>query len=143
MPTLVAATGSWRNDSSTNSSLSAEKVRGASGIWRSLLIRGTRRQRSCTQRPTPASRARAAQLGSVPSAGACDVRRLPTLGAGNHVEFDPLSLLEGAEAAPLDRGEVNEDVLAGFIANESETLGLVEPLDRPLLPLATRVSHRR
>ena len=47
----------------------------------------------------------------------------------DQVELDILALGQRAEALGLDGGVMHEDV-AGFTLDESETLGVVEPLDR-------------
>src|SRR5437764_804353 len=57
-----------------------------------------------------------------------DVLGLFTLAAGRDVELDPLTLLEGAVARSLNRGEVNEDVVGAFTRDEAEALLCVEPL---------------
>src|SRR5512137_2092457 len=57
-----------------------------------------------------------------------DVGRLEPLGALGDVELDPLTLLEGAEPVHVDRGVVDEDVLATLLRDEAVTLRVVEPL---------------
>src|SRR5262249_21266517 len=60
-----------------------------------------------------------------------DVLRLRALGALGDIEADLLVLLEGLEPAALDRREMCEQVLATAIGcNETETLRVVEPLNR-------------
>jgi len=54
---------------------------------------------------------------------------LPALGALGNVELDALTLLEGAESVRLNRGVMDEYVLAVVSAKKSEALGVVEPLD--------------
>ena len=44
-------------------------------------------------------------------------------------EADPLAFLQALETLHLDGAEVDEHVLAIFTADESESLGIVEPLD--------------
>src|SRR5207249_3616697 len=53
-----------------------------------------------------------------------------TLLALRHLEFDLLALVKGLVAVRLDRGEVDEDVLATRVGgNEAVALLRVEPLD--------------
>src|SRR5690606_10382038 len=64
---------------------------------------------------------------------AANVLGLRTLGALGEVELDLLVVLEGLEALRLDRGEVDEDVLAAAVLrDEAEALVSVEPLDGSL-----------
>src|SRR5688572_12271403 len=123
MPTAVASTGSWRNESSTNSSLSAEKLRIASTIVTPRVAK----------RPTaPASHYGCGGCRGCAvcrSAGFGHVRRLTAALAGDDIELDPFALVQRAKARALDRGEVDEDVLARAVGDETEALGLVEPLD--------------
>src|SRR5262249_49576747 len=44
------------------------------------------------------------------------------------VELDALPLLQRAETVARDRAEVDENVLAGVVLDEAESLALVEPL---------------
>src|SRR5215211_4106337 len=63
------------------------------------------------------------------SAHADDVLGGRPLLAVDHVELDPLTLGERAEALRLDGGEVDEAVaVAVFRRDEAEALGVVEPL---------------
>src|SRR6478736_8427774 len=65
--------------------------------------------------------------------GDADVLSLGTLGALGEVELDLLVLVERLVAARLDRGEVDEHVLAAAILrDEAEALFSVEPLDGAL-----------
>src|SRR3954469_12262806 len=58
-----------------------------------------------------------------------NVLRLRTLGALRDVELDLLVLVEGLVALRLDRGVVNEDVVAAvLLGDEAEALLSVEPL---------------
>src|SRR5512143_2739773 len=67
---------------------------------------------------------------SQPSIRRADVRRLQTLGARGDVEADALAFLQRLEPLLLDCGEVGEEILAAvFGSDESEALGVVEPLD--------------
>src|SRR5690349_17731749 len=60
-----------------------------------------------------------------------DVHRLVALRARGHVEGHLLALLQGLEAASLDRREVGEQILAAAVrSDDAEALGIVEPLDR-------------
>src|SRR3954447_16116367 len=62
-----------------------------------------------------------------------NVLRLRTLRALRDVELDLLVLVEGLVALRLDRGVVNEDVVAAvLLSDEAETLLGVEPLDGAL-----------
>jgi hypothetical protein len=56
------------------------------------------------------------------------VLRLPALGTLFHVELDRLAFLKAAEPGRVDRRVMNENVLTVLAADESETLGVVEPL---------------
>src|SRR5882757_4438565 len=61
------------------------------------------------------------------------------------LELDPLSLFEGAVPIRLDRGEVDENVLATVDGNEAVSLVRVKPLDGALshskqLPKLARAS---
>src|SRR3982750_4736588 len=58
-----------------------------------------------------------------------DVLGLFTLATGRNVELDALTLFERTVAVALNRGEVNEDVVAALTRDEAETLVGVEPLD--------------
>src|SRR5688500_19386401 len=50
--------------------------------------------------------------------------------AVDHVEFNRFAIVQGLEAAPLDRGVVNEAILlAAFRRDEAEALVRIEPLD--------------
>jgi len=62
-----------------------------------------------------------------------DVLSLPALLTFYYVELDLLAFLQAAEAAGLDGREVHEHVFAILPADESVTLGIVEPLNRTLL----------
>ena len=53
---------------------------------------------------------------------------LQTLGTLGHLKLDALSFLQTAEAIGLDRGEVDEHVLAALPADKAITLGIVKPL---------------
>src|SRR5579872_1377819 len=80
------------------------------------------------------------------SADLADVGRVRALGAGGHLEFDLVVLLEVLEAAAVDRAEVHEDVRSVLLADEAEALVSVEPFDgagahvRSLLSCRTRTS---
>jgi hypothetical protein len=56
------------------------------------------------------------------------VRRLQTLGAFGDFEFNRLPVVQGFISLRLNRGEMDEDVLAGLALNESESLAGIEPL---------------
>src|SRR5437899_883484 len=58
-----------------------------------------------------------------------DVRRLLALCAIHDVELDGLAFGQRLESVPFNRGEVYEHVFAGLLPDETEALGLVEPLD--------------
>src|SRR6476620_5208546 len=58
-----------------------------------------------------------------------DVLRLFTLATGGNVELDALTLFQRTVSVALNRGEVNEDVVAALTRDEAETLVGVEPLD--------------
>src|SRR4249920_3244879 len=53
---------------------------------------------------------------------------LPALGAFDHIELNLLTLLQAAESTRLNRGEVYEYILTILAADETITLGVVEPL---------------
>jgi hypothetical protein len=57
---------------------------------------------------------------------------LPTLGTLGNVELNRLALLETLETARLDCREVHKNIFATPAADEPVTLGIVEPLYRPL-----------
>jgi hypothetical protein len=57
-----------------------------------------------------------------------NVLSLPALGALGHFELHCLPLLQAAEAACLNCGEVHEDILARLTADEAVALGVVKPL---------------
>src|SRR4051794_38802622 len=74
--------------------------------------------------------------------GNANVLSLGTLGALGEVELDLLVLVQRLVAVCLDRGEVNEHVLAAAVlSDEAEALFSVEPLDstlsHDLFPLLT------
>jgi hypothetical protein len=58
-----------------------------------------------------------------------NVLGLPTLRSLHHIELDRLAFLKRAETARLNGRKVNEDVFAIGAADESETLGIIKPLD--------------
>ena len=60
-----------------------------------------------------------------------DVRRLQALGALGRVELNGRAFAQGAEAATLNRGKVNEHVVTILARDEAEALCVVEPLDVP------------
>src|SRR5687768_14929606 len=65
------------------------------------------------------------------TSGSLDVRRLLALRAVRDFERDLLAFLQRLESLTLDRREMREQVLAAVIGlDESETLRIVEPLDR-------------
>src|SRR3546814_11186278 len=76
------------------------------------------------------------QLRSGPFEGkseSANVLSLGTLGALGEVELDLLVLVERLVAVGLDRGEVDEHVLAAvLLRDEAEALVSVEPLDSSL-----------
>jgi len=57
-----------------------------------------------------------------------DVRCLQALGAGGDFEFNRLAFVQRFVPLRLNRGEVDEDVLAGLALDESESLAGIEPL---------------
>src|SRR5437867_304392 len=57
-----------------------------------------------------------------------DVRGLQALRPTGDVELHALTLCQGLEPFALDRGEMDEHVLATFLGDEAKTLRLVEPL---------------
>src|SRR5688500_13907574 len=67
------------------------------------------------------------------SADDLDVLRGGSLLTLHHVELDLRTFREGAEAAPLDRGKVDEAVLRAILrGDEPEALRVVEPLHSAL-----------
>src|SRR5690606_16913087 len=56
-----------------------------------------------------------------------DVLRLEPPGLLDHVEFDPLTLVQGAEAGALDGGVVDEHVRTAVLLDEPVPLFLGEP----------------
>jgi hypothetical protein len=57
-----------------------------------------------------------------------NVGSLQALRAAGNLEFDCLSLVEGAVALRLDRGEMDEHVLATLALDETKALAGVKPL---------------
>src|SRR5271157_830769 len=57
-----------------------------------------------------------------------DVRCLQALGAGGHFELNRLAFVQRLISLRLNRGEMDEDVLAGLALDESESLAGIEPL---------------
>jgi hypothetical protein len=57
-----------------------------------------------------------------------NVGSLQTLGPADNLEFNGLSLVEGAIAVRLDGGEMDEDVLAALALNETKAFAGVKPL---------------
>lgn len=60
-----------------------------------------------------------------------NVLSLQSFGAGSEIELDLLPLLELTIAIHLDGREVDEDIVALFVADESIALYDVEPLHSP------------
>jgi hypothetical protein len=58
-----------------------------------------------------------------------DVLGFQTLGAFHNLELNGFSFVQGFEALSLDRGVMNEHILAGFLGYETESFFVVEPLD--------------
>src|SRR5215468_4373972 len=127
MPTSVARTGLWRITHSTNSSVSAEKVLTVPSM---ALPNRWDRSRACRARLRPG------RSGPRPpgSAEPGHVGGLPALGARDHIELDPVALRQRLEAVAHDSREMDEQLLAAVLLDEAESLGLIEPLDRALLP---------
>jgi hypothetical protein len=57
-----------------------------------------------------------------------DVRGLQALGPLGHVEFNRLAFIQRFVSLRLNRGEMDENVLAGLPLDESKTLAGVKPL---------------
>jgi hypothetical protein len=57
-----------------------------------------------------------------------DVRCLQPLGAGSNFELNRLAFVQRFVPLRLNRGEVDEDVLAGLALDEPESLAGIEPL---------------
>ena len=57
-----------------------------------------------------------------------DVRGLEALGATGHVEFHCLAFIQRLVSLRLNRGEMDENVLARLPLDESKTLAGVKPL---------------
>jgi hypothetical protein len=57
-----------------------------------------------------------------------DVRCLQSLGTTGHFEFNRLAFVQRLVSLRLNRGEMNENILAGLALNESESLAGIEPL---------------
>src|SRR5258706_8734756 len=62
--------------------------------------------------------------------GPANARSLQSLRAASHVELHGLALGERLETVALNRREMDENVLAAFLGNETKALRLVEPLHR-------------
>ena len=58
-----------------------------------------------------------------------DVRCLQALRAGGNFKLNRLAFVQRFVPFRLNRGEVDEDVLAGLALDESESLAGIEPLD--------------
>jgi hypothetical protein len=58
-----------------------------------------------------------------------DVRSLQALGAAGHFELNRLPVGQRLVPLRLNRGEVDENVLAGLALDESESLAGIEPLN--------------
>src|SRR4051812_21910102 len=117
MPAAVACTGLWRSVISTNSSISAVKV-----LTVSIMAPPSYKKKASAHRARRLSR-----IGR--SGNARDVGGLLAFRAGDHIELDAVALRQDFEAIPLDRGEVDEHVLAPVLLDEPESLALVEPFD--------------
>jgi hypothetical protein len=59
---------------------------------------------------------------------ASDVRSLQTLRSTGDFEFNRLAFVQRFVALRLNRGEMNENILAGLALNEPESLAGIEPL---------------
>ena len=57
-----------------------------------------------------------------------DVRCLQALGTLGHVELNRLAFIQRFVSLRLNRGEMDENVLAGLPLDESKTLAGIEPL---------------
>src|SRR5438552_1979898 len=110
MPICVAATGSRRHTTSTNSSLSAERCCAESGMDGRLarVVRGPLAQ---------------AFLGGLVvgsecgSADADQICRLLPLAAGDDIVLDAIARVQRLEALTLDRGEVHEHIFAAIVVD--------------------------
>jgi hypothetical protein len=58
-----------------------------------------------------------------------DARCLQALGAGGHLELNRLPFVQRFVPLRLNRGEVDENVLAGLALDESKALAGIEPLN--------------
>ena len=72
---------------------------------------------------------------SLLSVDSADVFSLEALLALHHGEFDLLAVTQGAVAVATDGAEVHENVFTGLTLDETETLGVVEPLDGALFAI--------
>ncbi len=59
---------------------------------------------------------------------ASDVRSLQTLRSAGNFEFNRLAFVQRFIALRLNRGEMDENILAGLALDESESLAGIEPL---------------
>jgi hypothetical protein len=66
---------------------------------------------------------------------------LQSLGSLDDIELHLLTLGEGLEPLGLDRGEVNEDVLAPLLLDEAKPLRIVEPLHTSLCHFELLLMH--
>ena len=65
------------------------------------------------------------------SGGGLYHRSLRALGALGYFELHALAFLQAAETLGVDRRKMDEYVIPAFLGrDETETLGIVEPLDR-------------
>ena len=71
-----------------------------------------------------------------------NVRGLKSLGSTDDIELEPLAFGQRLEALALDRGVVNEHVLATLLLDETKTLRFVEPLHRSVCHLQTPSTNR-
>src|SRR5947208_12825399 len=65
------------------------------------------------------------------------VRGLKSLRSTDDIELEPLAFGQRLEALALDRGVVNEHVLATLLLDETKTLRFVDPLHRSVCHLQT------
>ncbi len=66
-----------------------------------------------------------------------DVLGLQTLLALGDFELNPVTFVEGLKSIRLNRGEVDEYVLASILGNETKTLLVLKPLHSTLCHAAT------
>src|SRR2546425_887411 len=61
--------------------------------------------------------------------GSLDVLSFQTFGTFDNLKLDGFPFVQGFETLSLNRGVMNEHILAGLLGNETKAFFIVEPLD--------------